>query len=563
VTYAHQRPYVAQASITPTVIPHLGAPSERLARAFLDTYQAAVFLMRTPGFIDNLSYLANHDPVQLRPYVLAQVEQAGRRFQPILANELLRLLEAGAAIGRLQLAQPMQKAGDAGAGAGVGAGVGAGATAADLDTAYLTLTAAQRRARGLPPPLFPALRIPHHPSSIRIPKAPRWGRGQAPIPHIEAARNLALDLVVNINDTQRDLIGDYIEEAITRGIPVDDTAMRVANVTGLFPRWARAVSNYHSRLLAQGMDRPFAQKQADKYADRLRKKRGWMISRTEIQRAQNLGRLNSWREFAAQGHLDADNSVKSWVGGTPGSCPICTQLGNPNGDYKGVSVVGLETPFDTPLGPVLHPPLHPNAVLAGSSFLAYGRLEEMVKSYYRGPAVLIETNDYQLAIGPNHPMLTRRGMVPANALHVGDELAYDVRSEKLPPVEEVFEMHWLESPDTAVVTTGHDLHGDRVFCDDDIYMVHPVSDAFEIWNPFTYETVTKIRTGSFEGWAFDASTSAGLYNSGGFVVSNCRCTTILSHPVMLEPPTDVGQSLRDVATVSDPELQPVLSSLPG
>ncbi|MCJ7669583.1 MAG: hypothetical protein MUO61_03585 [Dehalococcoidia bacterium] len=48
---------------------------------------------------------------------------------------------------------------------------------------------------------------------------------------------------------------------------------------------------------------------------------------------------------------------------------------------------------------------------------------------------------------------------------------------------------------------------------------------------FNSTTVTHIETLHYNGWAYDASTSTGLYNSSGIIVKNCRCALA---PVMLK-----------------------------
>ena len=349
-TYAHHLPFLKASSVHPHVLPHLGAPSTRLAQAFLDSYQSTVHLFRTPTFADNLRSLgAESSPATLLSYLTFQLDHADSRFHPIVANELSRVLALGAALGRRQVYG-----------------------AFDLHKAVSGALPARVAAQKLPKPLFPYLPIPRFPSSIRIPRSRRIGRGQAPLEHIEAAKGLSLDLIQRINAHQRALVGGYVTEAITRGLDVDTTAMRVANVVGLFPRWARAVGRLHSSMLANGVNPRIAQARADTYADELRLKRAKMISRTELIRAMATGRQNSWREMADQGVIDPENSVREWSA-APGACDVCEELGDPNGEGVGTRVKGLETPFDTPLGLVLGPPIHPNdrcSVLLHPAFLS-------------------------------------------------------------------------------------------------------------------------------------------------------------------------------------------------
>jgi hypothetical protein len=237
-----------------------------------------------------------------------------------------------------------------------------------------------------------------------------------------------------------------------------------------------------------------------------------------------------------------------------------------------------------------YPIAHPNAVFAGSSFVAYGDLREIRRARYSGPAVRIETGHagprmVGTTIGPNHPMLTQRGMVAARDLKPGDNLIYDLRHEAawfdldlkhVPPrVEQVFETFDVACGHTAVARTADDFHNDGSFCYGEVDVVFPNRQLLNVWNlggvqqasqsllvatyvqppiltrggpglsaaervriaatsgvsrfgvgdvgsgHFVLAPITSIETVHFEGWAFDATTVEAIYSSDGFVVSNC------------------------------------------
>lgn len=298
-------------------------------------------------------------------------------------------------------------------------------------------------------------------------------------------------------------------------------------------------------------------------------------------------------------------------------------------------------------------PAHPSAVLEGSTIATYGPIHEMVASVFVGPAVELRTRTKLTTIGPNHPVLTRRGFVKACQLTEGDELVYDTRTEhtgssgtfdhthfkQMPMVEDVFGAFQLIRA-SRTATSGHDFHGDAKFCQGEIHVVHPTRqllpvldasvieklcerdlvrsntglfietafrsfDLFAQWcltalgrrmrgsnllyalggghaipldallfavgsknanstqascqhptfnsmltrqgndsipalvgtnntfrngsstfSVFRFEPVLSIRHVEFSGWAFDASTQSGIYNSDGFVVKNCRCAFV-------------------------------------
>lgn len=294
-------------------------------------------------------------------------------------------------------------------------------------------------------------------------------------------------------------------------------------------------------------------------------------------------------------------------------------------------------------------PAHPNAVLEGTTIASYGAMHQMVRAKFRGPAIYLRTGAKFFAIGPNHPMLTRRGWRKAYQIEEGDELLYDLRVqrcsmgrrgsnfEQAPMVENVFEATPLIGTAMAA-TTAHDLHGDRIFCEGEVDIVCPArsllpvldscgiehfskgmfkwpnvqaafmsrfrarltslarvffptsglvsierlmltlssghlrpfdlllfacgapsnastfedgiyyaaagsksgrqckdAGAFAIsdqdW-PFRWDRVLAVHVREFSGWAFDGSTSSGLYNNNGYIVHNCRCA--------LAPSEDAG-----------------------
>lgn len=237
--------------------------------------------------------------------------------------------------------------------------------------------------------------------------------------------------------------------------------------------------------------------------------------------------------------------------------------------------------------------IHPNAVLEGSTFASYGLVHEMVAAVFNGPAVRLRTDIRDVTIGPNHPMLTGRGFVAANQITEGDQLLYDLRSkdagittaaagrkphfQKVPLVQDVFDALVGVSDHARVAAASSDLHGDAVFCDDEVDVIRPTRNLLEVLDPrrvkqfselplarsdaelqavssigsrdlggqavtlappggmgrsdawvladdgFRWATVLSVDHVTFSGLAFDATTFSSLYCSDGFVVHNCRC----------------------------------------
>ena len=233
---------------------------------------------------------------------------------------------------------------------------------------------------------------------------------------------------------------------------------------------------------------------------------------------------------------------------------------------------------------------HPNAILAGSRFAPYGGILNMVAAKYAGPAVRLRTAAHVLTIGPNHPVLTQRGMVPASKVHEGDQLVYDLRLngpdaliahaahlEDMPLAEDAFGTLCGDGTSARVASPRYDLHGDRDFCQGKVHVVRPDRQLLPILDSggveqyregglvladaklaqvaglgagelrghavdlpsaggmggggalgfhFAFLSVVDVRVEQFEGWAFDGSTVTSLYCCDGFVVSNCRCSCI-------------------------------------
>lgn len=129
-----------------------------------------------------------------------------------------------------------------------------------------------------------------------------------------------------------------------------------ANVNGLTTRYEQAVFNRMSKRAADLVDRGVTGEKAiksirddaNRYADRLRKSRARTIARTEIQRAHNQGRLESYQQMMDQG-LVSPQAQKKWVVSPLDVCPICVPLGDEQVDVKASFSNGQPCP-----------PAHPN-----------------------------------------------------------------------------------------------------------------------------------------------------------------------------------------------------------
>jgi hypothetical protein len=135
-------------------------------------------------------------------------------------------------------------------------------------------------------------------------------------------------------------------------------SFRGVNAAGLTHPWERAV--YHraesmaTALGKQGVTGRAAytkiQKDSQRYANKLRRSRARMISRTEIKRAQVHGQLSAMRQAVNDGLADPKTAGKKWVTGATDVCNVCSDLG-----------FGKAIPLDQSFEGVGDgPPAHPN-----------------------------------------------------------------------------------------------------------------------------------------------------------------------------------------------------------
>lgn len=170
------------------------------------------------------------------------------------------------------------------------------------------------------------------------------------------AQQRAAALVTAIDEMTRQAVREIITESFNDGIDYRATAKRIKNVVGLHPRWAKAVTKYeknqYQRLVASGVKESKAKSQAadmaTKYSESLKSKRATMISRTEIQIAQNEGRLEGWKQAFDEGFVDAE-SMKMWVTAEDErTCPICQDLDGETVGWLDSFSNGLQKPIAHP-----------------------------------------------------------------------------------------------------------------------------------------------------------------------------------------------------------------------
>lgn len=307
----------------------------------------------------------------------------------------------------------------------------------------------------------------------------------------EVVREVVGELVAGLNAQQKKSLKRLTERSQANEWTEEELARRVNDVVGLDDRSRNAVEAMRQRLIDQGVPRGTARTTAQKYANTLRRERAVSIARNEVSHVMAVARRRTWLKARDDGDIP-NYSVRIWrTHKDDRNCPVCRNMNGQRAALDGVFMNGHAGP-----------PAHPNAVLSGSLFAPYGGVTEMVSSKYNGPAVTIVSGTKRLTIGPNHPVLTTRGLVRAYLVNEGDQLIYDKRFdgsstvresnlEKVHSVEDSFDSLWLGSSDTFVATSGYDFHGDSEWCDEEVKVVRPEGGLLDELDPSGLQHVCK------------------------------------------------------------------------
>lgn len=194
------------------------------------------------------------------------------------------------------------------------------------------------------------------------------------------ARSQAAKLVVQVSDDQREAIRLVVALAAEQGIGVRTQARAIREIVGVRPQHAQAPlrlaqeirdgqaaaatarrlsavdkAQIRSRIQRGTVTEGFVERMRETYTRRLLNRRALDIARTETLDAANQGQLMSWKQATEQGVLPATARRVFVV--TPDDRLRDTHAAVPGMNEGGV---GLDEPFDTPLGPRMAPPIEPN-----------------------------------------------------------------------------------------------------------------------------------------------------------------------------------------------------------
>ncbi len=173
---------------------------------------------------------------------------------------------------------------------------------------------------------------------------------------VKYAQTQGSKLIRSITDTQRDTVRHVMGQALEGQFTGDKAARLIRDTVGLHPAWAAAVVNHRERVLTnalkEGKTLPkaeaYADKQSERYAAKLLRRRADNIARTEIVTSENLGRFASWADGIGNGYGRADD-IKEWDAELNECCETCREM---HGEQ-----VQWDKPFSNGK---LMPPAHPS-----------------------------------------------------------------------------------------------------------------------------------------------------------------------------------------------------------
>jgi hypothetical protein len=163
----------------------------------------------------------------------------------------------------------------------------------------------------------------------------------------------------------RESIQDIVYTQFTQGLNPRDLVGEIKNYIGLYPRLARAHTNYVLSLKQTDMAPERIDELSENYYDKLLTYRANMIARTETNFMLNRGQLEVWQQGQENGIIPL-GATKVWVvDGNP--CEDCQEMDG--------EAVGLAESWVTPDGDVVEVPteIHPHC--ACMMTIEYGDIE--------------------------------------------------------------------------------------------------------------------------------------------------------------------------------------------
>lgn len=211
------------------------------------------------------------------------------------------------------------------------------------------------------------------------------------------------------------------------------------------------------------------------------------IAVTEVTRVYAKGNVLAWEATGVVSGMRWATAMDEKV------CPLCGPL---HGEIVSIDGIFIQTPTDIASSPQMQalvgdaydkamrkaeqllrwngayidgPPRHPNCLPGDSLVSPIGGVTSGSKRWYEGDVVTIGTAENNLAVTPNHPVLTNRGWLSAHKIKKGDYVVcdnYDIQGHSteinkknmIPTIENVFSSLGLE--DFRVPVSAPDFHND-------------------------------------------------------------------------------------------------------
>jgi hypothetical protein len=150
---------------------------------------------------------------------------------------------------------------------------------------------------------------------------------------VKYAQSQGSKLIRSITETQRATVRAVMGQALDGQFTGDKAARLIRDTVGLHPAWAQAVVNQRERVLANALKEgkpldkatAYADKQSERYAAKLLRRRADNIARTEILTSENLGRFATWADAIGNGYGRPDD-VKEWDAELNECCESCRAL---------------------------------------------------------------------------------------------------------------------------------------------------------------------------------------------------------------------------------------------
>lgn len=190
-------------------------------------------------------------------------------------------------------------------------------------------------------------------------------------------RNYSMNLIREMTQDSLASVREAIHNGVKDGRNPKVMANDVRNFIGLTQRQTQAVLNYRAALenaTRDGLQRALRDRRFDgsvstailerkplpqakinnlvaRYAGHYLRYRAQTIARTEAQRASNGGAYQTWQQAVSYGKIPVDAIMRRWV------YTHDSRTRNGHREIPGMnpSGVGLNEPFDTPLGPLMYP----------------------------------------------------------------------------------------------------------------------------------------------------------------------------------------------------------------